>query len=104
MENDLIRQTAHVLLDMLSTQQIEGDAVKERAARTAVLRLNEIGAISLIVDDEAGTRDLDISALLYGSSALTWSLMKLLEQDGNSIDNQIIALRDHMDRNYPSAR
>lgn len=63
--DELARQAAYVLLDMVSAYDaMPIDSTDETAIKTAALRVAEADLIWINVDDEAGTRTLDINALL----------------------------------------
>lgn len=96
---EITRQAAHVLLDALSIYDDLGVQDPDRAIGTALQRLGEIGAIRLLVDDEAETKTVDARPLLLAALQLiTASTTQWLDARPDRTGFEVIAiLRGSMD-------
>ncbi|WP_193614271.1 hypothetical protein [Nocardioides lijunqiniae] len=63
-------QSAHVLLDALSAFDDLTNPNPDPAIRLALRRLEDIGAVSLLIDDEAQTTSVDVQPLLHAALEL----------------------------------
>lgn len=93
------RAAAHVLLDALTAFDPEkGEHPdNDRAIKLALRRLEEVGAITMLVDDEAGTRTVDAQPLLQGALNLLIMLTYTLAEAKNTTPEQVTALlRDQL--------
>jgi hypothetical protein len=95
-----IREVIHALLDMVVS--LDDDATEEQndlATATAFERLNEIGALTVTVDDETGEFHANVTPLLTAVGVLIDSpvtlLARQLEADRLAVINTI---REHFDK------
>lgn len=93
------RDVIHALLDMVVS--IDEDATEEQnnlAAKTAFERLNEIGALTVDVDDETGEFHSNVTPLLTAVAVLVDTPVRLLasrlDADRLAVINTI---REHFD-------
>lgn len=88
--DEITRQSAHVLLDALSAFDDLDNPDPDAAIRTALRRLGEIDAVTLLYDDEADTRTVDIQPVLKATLSLLASSVTMIlqaepDRDGLSV-------------------
>ncbi len=75
--DEIARQSAHVLLDALSAFDDPSNPDPDPAIRTALRRLEEIDAVTLLYDDETDKRTVDIQPVLHAALRLLASSVAL---------------------------
>lgn len=79
---------AHVLLDGLASDDME----------TAFGRLLDLGAVEVLLDEEADEIELDVSAMMEGVRLVAGSLAaELAARDGVGVSDVVAALRASLD-------
>ena len=97
---ETIRLAAHTLLDAVSAFDDPDNPNPDPAIRTALARLAEINAVSIVRDDVADTTTVDIQPLLHASLRLVVSLVALRLRDHPELSGlQVVGeLREAVDR------
>jgi hypothetical protein len=99
-DEEKARQSAHVLLDALSAFDDLDNPDPDEAIRTALRRLGEIDAVTILYDDETDTRTVDLQPVLHAALRLLASSMTLRLGDHPSLTglDAIQELRTVVDR------
>lgn len=97
---EIARQSAHVLLDALSAFDDLSNPDPDPAIRTALRRLEEIDAVTLLYDDETNTRTVDLQPVLHAAlrllaASVTLTLAHAPDRDGLGV---IGVLREAVDQ------
>src|SRR4051812_38008061 len=88
--DEIARQSAHVLLDALSAFDDLSNPDPDSAIRTALRRLGEIDAVTLLYDDEADTRTVDIQPVLHATLRLLAASVSITLANAPDLDGLAI--------------
>jgi hypothetical protein len=89
----------HALLDMVvSVDDTATEEENDRASQTAFERLNEIGALTAVVDDETDEIHMEVTPLLTAVAVLIDTPIRLLALHHDSDRLTVLAtVREHLD-------
>lgn len=92
------RQTAHVLLDAVSTYEESASETWPDLATLSLDRLNEVDAVEVTVDEESEAIDIDISNLIGGSlTTLNFLIEYAMRASGQNRHEIVVAAREFLD-------
>jgi hypothetical protein len=97
--DEIARLSAHALLDALSAFDDLTNPDPDPAIRTALRRLAEIDAVTILYDDEADTRTVDLQPVLHAAlnllaASITLHLRDVPDLDGLAVIGDLRAAVD----------
>ncbi|HTW16277.1 MAG TPA: hypothetical protein VMF51_14175 [Nocardioides sp.] len=93
-DEDLVRRAGHIILDGVTASDVENDDAMELAFG----KLLEIDAIEVLMDEEEGELELDISPLMSGVLLVVSELVdELAQRDGSSREDVLARIRTRID-------
>lgn len=91
---EVVRQAGHIILDGITAADVEND----NAMELAFGKLLEIEAIEVLMDEDEGELELDISPLMSGVLLVVGELVdELAEAQGISSEDVLAKIRTRID-------
>jgi hypothetical protein len=91
---ELVRQAGHIILDGVTAADVDNDDAMELAFG----RLLEIDAIEVLMDEDEGELELDISPLMSGVLLVVGELVEeIAERDGSTAEDVLARIRTRID-------